>query len=75
MIYLNGKYLGIWGRGNDATRSPIGANFKKGTNVLTVLVDNMGRFNFGPCIGSLKGLYGHIFDAKLLRTKKFKIKF
>jgi len=73
-IYLNGKFLGVWGDGQGAERSPIGANFRRGQNVLTVLADNMGRFNSGSRLGELKGLFGDIFDAKPLRTKKFKIK-
>ena len=73
-IYLNGHFLGVWGRGEGATRSPMGANFKRGDNVLTLLVDNLGRFGSGSRLDELKGLFGHIFDAKLLRRKKFKIK-
>ena len=73
-LFLNGKYLGVWGRGEGAKRLPIGASFKRGKNVLVALLDNMGRHNFGPRLGSLKGIYGHVFDAKPLRTKKFKLK-
>jgi len=73
MIFLNGKRLGVAGRGADATQAPIGASFKRGRNVLTVLVDNLGRFNVGPRMGELKGLYGHIHDAKVLTMKKFKL--
>ena len=72
-IFLNGKHLGVWGRGPDAARTPIGANFKRGENVLTILVDNLGRFSVGPRMGELKGLYGHIYDAKALPMKKFKL--
>jgi len=72
-IFLNGKRVGVWGRGADAVRTPLGANFKRGKNVLTIMVDNLGRFNFGPRMGELKGLYGHIYDAKALTMKKFKL--
>jgi len=73
-VFLNGQRLGVWGRGEDATRKPIGASFKRGRNILTMLVDNLGRPNHGPRFGQRKGLFGHVYDAKPLRTKKFKLK-
>ena len=73
-IYVNGQRIGIWGRGEGAARSPMGANLKRGENVLTLLVDNLGRVHSGSRLGELKGLFGHIFDARLLRTKQFKVK-
>jgi len=73
-IFLNGDLVGTWGRGDAAVREPIPANFRKGINVLTVLADNLGRLNFGPRLGELKGLYGHIHDAKPLGVKKVKFK-
>jgi hypothetical protein len=71
-LYLNGKLLGIWGRGAEATRSPIPATFKSGKNVLTVLVDNLGRFQGGPMLGDSKGLWGHVYDAAAA-PMKFKL--
>lgn len=73
-IYLNGERIGVWGRSEGASRSPMGANFKKGQNVLTLLVDNLGRIGSGWRLGELKGVRGHIFDAKRLRTNQFKFK-
>lgn len=73
-IYLNGALQKTWGRGQGATRSPIGATFKRGRNVLTILADNLGRSNFGPRIGGLKGVFGDIYDARPLRTVKLKLK-
>jgi hypothetical protein len=73
-LFLNGKRLGVWGRGEGATRKPISGGLKKGTNILTVLADNLGRFNFGPRLGELKGFCGHLYDAKAIRTRKFKVK-
>ncbi len=73
-VYLNGNLLGVWGRGPGATLSPISANFKRGQNVLTLLLDNLGRFSASERIGELKGLYGPIYDGRPLRTAKFKIK-
>ncbi len=73
-IYLNSQRIGVWGLGDGATREPIGVNFKRGENVLTLLVDNLGRFQSGYRLGEPKGLYGPIHDAKQLRTKTFKLK-
>lgn len=74
MVYCNGEFVGIWGRGEDAQRSPISVSMKKGVNRLVLLVDNLGRFNYGPRVGEIKGLYGPVYDAKKLRTRKFKVK-
>ncbi len=74
MLYLNGKRLGVWGRGEGAVRSPIGAGFKRGKNVLTMLVDNLGRVSSGHQLGRSKGLFGPVCEAKLLRTSQFKLK-
>lgn len=73
-IYHNGKPLAIWGRGPGATRLPIRANFVRGANTLTVLLDNLGRVCGGPNLGELKGIHGHIFDAKPLKMGKIKLK-
>jgi len=73
-LYLNGELLGVWGRGPDATRSPLSAAFRHGPNVLTCLLDNLGRFNFGPRLGEVKGLFGHIWDAKELKDLQPKLK-
>ncbi|MBS3821683.1 MAG: beta-galactosidase, partial [Phycisphaerae bacterium] len=74
MLYLNGEPIGIWGKGPDATREPMAASFKKGENALVALVDNLGRYSTGPYMDEPKGLYGHIWDAKALRTSRFKVK-
>jgi len=73
-IYLNGSLLGVWGRGPEAVRTPVPAAFKRGKNILTLLMDNLGRSNFGPRLGELKGLFGHVYDAKPLRIPKPRLK-
>ncbi|MCP4378851.1 MAG: hypothetical protein GY794_22085 [bacterium] len=73
-LYVNGEPSGIWGRGDDATREPMSISFKKGTNVISLLADNLGR-NVSPArFGGQKGLFGHIYDAKKLRVSKPKLK-
>ncbi len=74
LIYVNGNFVGVWGRGSGATRSPVGINLKRGANIITMLVDNLGRLNFGYRLGEPKGLFGHVWDAKLLCTSRFKLK-
>ena len=73
-LYLNGKRLGVWGRGQGAKRCPIAADFKKGKNVLAMLVDNLGRLSSGYRLGRPKGLFGRVYEAKVLPTSKFKLK-
>jgi len=73
-VYLNGDFLGVWGNGSEATRTPIPASFNRGENILTLLIDNLGRAKIGAHLGELKGLYGHVFDARPLRTNKFRLK-
>jgi len=74
LIYLNGKMIGLWGRGDGAVRKPISAAFRRGRNVLTFLADNLGRPNFGPHLGQAKGVTGHVWEAKPLSLNKFKVR-
>ncbi|MCE5327099.1 MAG: beta-galactosidase [Planctomycetaceae bacterium] len=73
-LYLNGKRLGVWGRGDGAVRTPINADFRKGANTLTMLVDNLGRASTGHKLGQRKGLANHVYDARPLQRGKFKLK-
>ena len=72
-LFVNGTRVGRWGAGPDGQRKPIGASLKRGKNVITVLADNLGRLNFGPDLGELKGLCDHIYDATPLPARKYKI--
>jgi hypothetical protein len=74
VLFLNGELLGTWGRGPGAGRDPIPAGFRSGRNVLTMLVDNLGRSNIAHAFGDPKGLFGHIYDAKPLKLPKPRIK-
>lgn len=68
-IYVNGLLAGIWGRGPGAVRGGINVKFARGTNVITILLDNMGRMNFGMRLGELKGLHGQVYQSKQLPLK------
>ncbi|MFP4353859.1 MAG: beta-galactosidase [Phycisphaerae bacterium] len=72
-LFLNGKCIGTWGSGPGAKRQPMPVDLPKGDNVLVAMVDNLGRYSYGPRIGERKGLFGHIWDAKALKVRKFKV--
>ncbi|MBN1554054.1 MAG: beta-galactosidase [Phycisphaerae bacterium] len=72
-VYLNGSLVGVWGAGPDATRKPMHVDVKKGKNSLVLLLDNLGRFSETDRLGESKGLFGHVYDARGLRTNKFKL--
>jgi len=74
MLFLNGEFLGIWGRSEDAARSPMPAALRRGENALTMLIDNLGRSSSGWRLGEAKGLFGHVYDAKALSIRKPKLK-
>ena len=69
-IYVNGRHVGIWGRGADARRTPIPVSLRTGDNVVTMLVDNLGRYSSGPGLGEAKGLFGPLYDAKPLLAQR-----
>jgi beta-galactosidase len=72
-VYHNGQLLGVYGSGDGASRKLLTVQMVRGKNVLVAMLDNMGRYNFGPNLGELKGLYGHIYDAKNLHLPKLKL--
>ena len=73
-MYLNGGYIGTWGRGDGAARKCVPASVQRGENVLTLLVDNLGRAHCGWRLGAAKGLFGPVYDAKPLHIRKPKLK-
>lgn len=52
-IYLNGEFVGIIDRNNN---QEIILNSEKKENTLRILVDNMGRINYGPRLKDFKGI-------------------
>ncbi len=73
LVYVNRRMVCTWGRGQDATREPVGISLKRGANELLFLADNLGRPDFGPHSVRPKGIFGQVWDAKPLRLKKFKV--
>ncbi|HUS92381.1 MAG TPA: beta-galactosidase [Phycisphaerae bacterium] len=68
-LFLNGSFLGIWGRSEDAARDLLPAELRRGANTLTLLLDNLGRSHSGWRLGEAKGLFGHVYEAKCLKRK------
>lgn len=73
-VYLNGSLLGVWGRGDGASRKPFPATAKQGRNVMVLLVDNLGRASSGWRLGETKGLSGPIYEAKAIQIRKPKLR-
>jgi len=73
-VYLNGKRLGVWGRGAGAERTGIRAELKRGVNELTFLVDNLGRFNFGSALGESKGIWDDVYAAAPVALRAWRLR-
>ncbi len=73
-LWLNGKRVGTWGRGDGASRDPISVQMAKGTNTLTLLADNLGRFCFGFELGEHKGLWGDVYSALPVKPRTWKVR-
>lgn len=52
-VYINGAFFGILERGGQNT---LEVEFPAGESRLSILVENMGRVNYGPYLADLKGL-------------------
>ena len=61
-VYFDGVHRGTLYRNDNVNYIKIGAWFKKG-GVLELLVENMGRINFGPemCVGDRKGILDYVY--------------
>ncbi|MFZ4573542.1 MAG: beta-galactosidase [Phycisphaerales bacterium] len=70
--FLDGEHIGIAGHGPGAEEL-ISASFKKGTQQLVLLAENMGRFSGGSNLGERKGLYGECYEVAPLKVAPAKI--
>ncbi|MBQ7901803.1 MAG: beta-galactosidase [Clostridia bacterium] len=57
-VYIDGTYIGTYMR--DAENPPISFTVKEGGSELTILVENMGRINYGYGIYDRKGILGAV---------------
>lgn len=69
-LWLDGEALGVVGDGPGASAVPFELKMSRGDHVLTALVDNMGRFHDGNELTEYKGLFGHVYEVKAMRTVK-----
>ena len=58
-VFHNGKSIGIWGRGVNATRGTLNVDIQIGTNNFVFLCDNMGRSSEGRACDR-KGIQGPV---------------
>ncbi len=64
-VFVNGKRMGVWGRGPGATRDPLPVELIAGENRFVFLCDNMGRLSEGKCLDR-KGICGPVYvDAEV----------
>jgi hypothetical protein len=59
-VYQNGKPLGVFGRGAEATRDPLPVQLEAGENRFVFLCDNMGRISEGNRLDP-KGIGGPVY--------------
>ena len=69
-LFLDGQHLRVTGVGRGADPDPFDQHLSKGEHTIVALVDNFGRFAEGNDLGERKGLFGHIYDVKLMATVK-----
>jgi hypothetical protein len=65
-FWVNGKPLGVWGRGPGATRDPLPAEIDLGDVTVTALVEVMGRFSRRLPPPERKGIFEGIYHANPL---------
>jgi beta-galactosidase len=53
-VFVDGKYVGLLER--DTPQAPIKLAFGPGSHTLEILVENMGRINYGPLLHDRKGI-------------------
>ncbi len=62
--YLNGKFIAIAGVGPGSETDVVTLPLKRGSQVITILIDNLGRLDAGNAFGEPKGLFGHAWEVK-----------
>ncbi len=63
-VFVNGRRMGVWGRGPGAVRDPLPVELSAGENQFVFLCDNMGQLSEGSC-NDRKGILGPAYlDAR-----------
>lgn len=66
-VFVNGKRMGVWGRGSGAVRDPLDVELAAGKNDFVFLWDNMGRLSERKCIDR-KGIRGDVYVGAEARS-------
>jgi beta-galactosidase len=69
-VYHDGKLQKILGAGPDADNGPTAL---KVNGHVTVLADNLGRFNIGQCMGEHKGVFGPLYKVAPVKLNEPKV--
>ncbi len=69
-VYHDGKLQKILGAGPDTDGHP---TTLKVSGYVTVLADNLGRFNFGQSMGEHKGVFGPLYQVSAVKLIKPKV--
>jgi len=72
-LYVDGKIERIVGVGPNASLDPFDFKFATGDITIAALADNLGRSSDGTDLEDPKGIYGHLYEVKPMRSTKPKI--
>jgi hypothetical protein len=66
-VYAGGDLVDVVGRGPGATPPVLTLPLKKGEQHVSILVDNLGRYDSGNALGQRKGVFGPPYEVTQLR--------
>jgi hypothetical protein len=68
-VYDESTLVDVFGTGPGANDEPIPTlPLRRGEQTLTILVDNLGRYDAGNALGQPKGLHGHVYEVKSVKA-------
>lgn len=71
-VFLDGASVGVLGRGPGAERE-LALSLKRGTHVVSMLADNMGRPTGGRSMRQPRGVFGEVYEVSALKPGKPKL--
>lgn len=71
-LFVDAQAQEVIGIGPGATDN-MTLNLTKGEQTLVILAENLGRYSEGTGLGDLKGLYGHLWEAKSFKAGRSQI--
>jgi len=72
-LYKDSAFAGIIGRTPGGVDTSLALQLTKGSQTLTMLVDNLGRRGEGNMTGERKGVFGHLYETGPLKSTAKKI--